>query len=53
MNHGVTVILTNPFSGRVLGASDSHYGKPSNLIARGRAANMGEGWETGRPLSLT
>ncbi|KAJ3037686.1 hypothetical protein HDV00_001408 [Rhizophlyctis rosea] len=34
--------------GRALGASDSHFGKASNLIAMGRAKNMGEGWETAR-----
>ncbi|KAJ3052743.1 hypothetical protein HK097_005774 [Rhizophlyctis rosea] len=34
--------------GRALGASDSHYGRPSNMIARGRATNMGDGWETAR-----
>jgi len=28
--------------------SNKHYGTPSNLIAPGRAANMGEGWETAR-----
>lgn len=34
--------------GLVLGASDMHYGARDNLIMPGRAANMGDGWETRR-----
>ncbi len=34
--------------GRVIAWSDSHYGPPHNITAPGRAANMGEGWETRR-----
>lgn len=34
--------------GRALCASDMHYGHISNLIAPGRGANMGDGWETRR-----
>ena len=34
--------------GRVLLASDEHFGLKSNLILPGRAPNMGEGWETRR-----
>jgi allantoicase len=32
----------------VLGASDMHFGAKDNLIMPGRAANMGDGWETRR-----
>lgn len=34
--------------GRVLAASDEHFGFKGNLILPGRAPNMGEGWETRR-----
>lgn len=34
--------------GRALTCSDQHYGHISNLIAPGRALNMGDGWETAR-----
>jgi allantoicase len=34
--------------GLVLAASDMHYGAPGNIIMPGRAANMGDGWETKR-----
>ena len=34
--------------GLVLSASDMHYGAKDNLIMPGRAANMGDGWETRR-----
>ena len=34
--------------GLVLGASDVHYGIPGNMLMPGRAANMGDGWETKR-----
>ena len=34
--------------GIVLGASDMHFGARDNLIMPGRAANMGDGWETRR-----
>lgn len=34
--------------GRVLVASDEHFGVKGNLILPGRAPNMGEGWETRR-----
>jgi allantoicase len=34
--------------GLVIGASDMHYGAKDNLIMPGRAANMGDGWETKR-----
>ena len=34
--------------GLVLGASDMHFGAKDNLIMPGRAATMGEGWETRR-----
>ncbi|XP_063771535.1 probable inactive allantoicase [Pseudophryne corroboree] len=33
-----------------LGFSDAHYGHPRNLIGLGRAADMGDGWETARRL---
>ena len=34
--------------GLVLGASDMHFGAKDNMIMPGRAANMGDGWETRR-----
>ena len=34
--------------GVAIGASNVHYGRPSNMIAPGRAAKMDEGWETAR-----
>ncbi len=34
--------------GLVIGASDMHFGAKDNLIMPGRAANMGDGWETRR-----
>ncbi|MDX1604767.1 MAG: allantoicase [Candidatus Competibacterales bacterium] len=34
--------------GRALDCNDRHYGDPANLIAPGRPANMGDGWETRR-----
>ena len=34
--------------GLVLGASDMHFGSKDNMIMPGRAANMGDGWETRR-----
>ena len=34
--------------GLVIGASDMHFGAKDNMIAPGRAANMGDGWETRR-----
>jgi allantoicase len=34
--------------GRVLACSDMHFGSRHNLIMPGRAANMGDGWETRR-----
>ena len=34
--------------GRVTGVSDEYFGRPQQLIGRGLARNMGEGWETRR-----
>ena len=34
--------------GRVIACNDRHYGSPENLTAPGRAADMGDGWETRR-----
>lgn len=34
--------------GLVIGASDMHFGARDNIIMPGRAANMGDGWETKR-----
>ncbi|MEU6133150.1 allantoicase [Saccharopolyspora sp. NPDC047091] len=34
--------------GRITGCSNMFYSSPSNLLAPGRAAVMGEGWETAR-----
>ncbi|XP_023680647.2 allantoicase [Paramormyrops kingsleyae] len=36
--------------GVCLGYSDAHFGHPRNMIGLGRAANMGDGWETARRL---
>ncbi len=38
--------------GRPLSCSDQHYGSAHNLLAPGRAANMGDGWETARRRGL-
>uniref|UniRef100_A0A667XWG5 Allantoate amidinohydrolase n=1 Tax=Myripristis murdjan TaxID=586833 RepID=A0A667XWG5_9TELE len=40
--------LTN--GGVCQGYSDAHFGHPRNMIGPGRAANMGDGWETARRL---
>jgi allantoicase len=37
--------------GRVLAASDMHFGARDNMIMPGRAKNMGDGWETRRRRS--
>ena len=29
-------------------ASNSHYGRPQNLLSTGPSVNMGDGWETAR-----
>ncbi|KAI1897354.1 hypothetical protein AGOR_G00082450 [Albula goreensis] len=42
------VALTN--GGVCQGYSDAHFGHPRNMIGLGRAANMGDGWETARRL---
>jgi allantoicase len=34
--------------GRAIACNDQHFGSPQNLIAPGRALNMGDGWETRR-----
>ena len=34
--------------GLVVDVSDRHYGSPNNMLMPGRAANMGDGWETKR-----
>ncbi|MGH6959532.1 MAG: allantoicase, partial [Dongiaceae bacterium] len=34
--------------GRAIACNDQHYGSPWNLLAPGRGATMGEGWETRR-----
>lgn len=34
--------------GRPIAWNDAHFGAPSNLLAPGRGANMGDGWETRR-----
>jgi allantoicase len=36
------------WGGRGVGANDEHYGRVSNMLAPGRGANMGDGWETRR-----
>uniref|UniRef100_A0AAY4B815 Allantoate amidinohydrolase n=1 Tax=Denticeps clupeoides TaxID=299321 RepID=A0AAY4B815_9TELE len=42
------VALTN--GGVCVGYSNAHFGHPRNMIGLGRAANMGDGWETARRL---
>lgn len=42
------VALVN--GGVCVGYSDAHFGHPRNMIALGRADNMGDGWETARRL---
>ncbi|KAG9347354.1 hypothetical protein JZ751_004921 [Albula glossodonta] len=42
------VALSN--GGVCQGYSDAHFGHPRNMIGLGRAANMGDGWETARRL---
>jgi allantoicase len=34
--------------GRITGVSDAFFGRPQQLLARGPARSMGEGWETAR-----
>jgi allantoicase len=34
--------------GRAIVCNDSHFGAPQNLLAPGRASDMGDGWETRR-----
>lgn len=36
------------WGGRGLAANDEHFGRIANMIAPGRGANMGDGWETRR-----
>ncbi|XP_068135204.1 probable inactive allantoicase [Hyperolius riggenbachi] len=43
-------LLSIANGGVCLGFSDAHYGHPRNLIGLGRAADMGDGWETARRL---
>jgi allantoicase len=39
--------------GQVIACNDMHFGAGHNLIMPGRAANMGDGWETRRRRGLT
>jgi allantoicase len=39
--------------GRVIACNDMHFGSRHSLIMPGRAANMGDGWETRRRRGLT
>ncbi|KAM9316419.1 putative inactive allantoicase [Gastrophryne carolinensis] len=43
-------LLSMANGGVCLGFSDAHYGHPRNLIGIGRAADMGDGWETARRI---
>ena len=45
---GLTDLAAVSHGGRIIDCSDSFFGSPLNLIMPGRAANMGEGWETRR-----
>jgi len=47
--HGRTLDLVAAANGgRALGANDSHYGAPDNMVLPGRGIHMGDGWETRR-----
>jgi allantoicase len=41
-------LVSAEFGGTIVDSSDRHYGHPRNMIMPGRAANMGDGWETRR-----
>ncbi|XP_018599045.1 allantoicase isoform X1 [Scleropages formosus] len=43
-------LLSLANGGVCLGYSNAHFGHPRNMIGLGRAANMGDGWETARRL---
>lgn len=45
---GVVDLAAMEHGGRAVAANDSHFGLPENLIAPGRGADMGDGWETRR-----
>lgn len=45
---GLVDLASIRHGGLVLGASDMHFGSKDNLIMPGRAAHMGDGWETRR-----
>jgi allantoicase len=46
--HGLVDLAAIEHGGLVLSASDMHYGAKDNIIMPGRAADMGDGWETKR-----
>jgi allantoicase len=45
---GYVDVAAMEHGGRPLACSDQHYGSAHNLLAPGRGANMGDGWETAR-----
>ena len=45
---GIADLAAIKNGGLVVGASDMHFGARDNIIMPGRAANMGDGWETRR-----
>jgi len=45
---GLIDLLALENGGRSIACSDQHYGTPWNLLAPGRGATMGDGWETRR-----
>lgn len=47
-NHDDIELSALKYGGRIIGYNDAHYGHVESLIAEGRAANMGDGWETRR-----
>ena len=45
---GTVDLLAAEVGGRLVDCSDAFYASPANIIAPGRARNMGEGWENAR-----
>lgn len=45
---GTVDLLAAEGGGRLVDCSDAFYSSPANIIAPGRARNMGEGWENAR-----
>jgi len=48
--HHLLDLVSLKNGGSIIGSTNSHYGKPINLIMPGRGKVMGDGWETARRL---